>query len=85
MAMYKRFEDLPVWRESIRIASDCEDFICAAKNDTTWSKRDQIDRALLSRVTTILQRALSEGTQKNSLPFCKSHGAPRGSASHALF
>jgi hypothetical protein len=48
MPTYQRFEDLPVRQEAIVLAERCEDFIEAAKDRITWSKRDQIDRASLS-------------------------------------
>ena len=46
---YQRFEDLPVWNDAIALAEGCEDFILAAKDHITWSKRDQLDRAPLFR------------------------------------
>ena len=48
MPTYQRFEDLPVWQEAIVLAERCEDFLDAAKDRITWSKRDQLDRASLS-------------------------------------
>ena len=45
---YERFEDLPVWQEALRLAEGCEDFLVAAKDRITFSKRDQLDRCSLS-------------------------------------
>lgn len=45
---YERFEDLPVWQEAIRLAEGCEDFLLAAKDRITFSKRDRLDRCSLS-------------------------------------
>lgn len=68
MSTYARFEDLPVWQESIRLAEGCEDFIEAAKNNLTWSKRDQIDRASLS-VSNNIAEGFERGTTKELLAF----------------
>ena len=68
MSTYSRFEDLPVWQEAIRLAEGCEDFIEAAKNSITWSKRDQIDRASLS-VSNNIAEGFERGTTKELLAF----------------
>ena len=68
MSTYSHFEDLPVWQESIRLAEGCEDFIEAAKNSITWSKRDQIDRASLS-VSNNIAEGFERGTTKELLAF----------------
>lgn len=68
MSTYSRFEDLPVWQEAIRLAEGCEDFIEAAKNNITWSKRDQIDRASLS-VSNNIAEGFERGTTKELLAF----------------
>ena len=68
MSTYARFEDLPVWQEAIRLAEGCEDFIEAAKNSITWSKRDQIDRASLS-VSNNIAEGFERGTTKELLAF----------------
>lgn len=65
---YKRFEDLPAWQEAIRLAEGCEDFIIAAKNKITWSKRDQIDRCSLS-VSNNIAEGFERGTTKELLAF----------------
>ena len=68
MSTYSRFEDLPVWQEAIRLAEGCEDFIEAAKNSITWSKRDQLDRASLS-VSNNIAEGFERGTTKELLAF----------------
>jgi four helix bundle protein len=61
MATYKRFEDLPVWQEAIILAERAEEFIEAAKDRITWSKRDQLDRASLSVSNNIADGARERG------------------------
>ncbi|TVP77116.1 MAG: four helix bundle protein [Puniceicoccaceae bacterium] len=68
MPTYKRFEDLPVWQDAIRLAEGCEDFIIAAKNHITWSKRDQIDRCSLS-VSNNIAEGFERGTTNELLAF----------------
>lgn len=62
---YERFEDLPVWQEAIRLAEGCEDFLIAAKDRITFSKRDQLDRCSLS-VSNNIAEGFERGT-KNEL------------------
>jgi len=45
---YKRFEDLPVWQEAIRLAEAVCDLLDANKNGISFSFRDQLERAALS-------------------------------------
>lgn len=68
MPTYERFEDLPVWQQSIQLAEGCEDFIIAAKDKITWSKRDQIDRASLS-VSNNIAEGFERGTTNELLAF----------------
>jgi len=68
MPTYERFEDLPVWQEAIKLAEGCEDFILAAKDHITWSKRDQIDRASLS-VSNNIAEGFERGTTNELLAF----------------
>jgi four helix bundle protein len=68
MPTYERFEDLPVWKDVIRLAEGCEDFIVAAKDRITWSKRDQIDRCSLS-VSNNIAEGFERGTTKELLAF----------------
>jgi len=65
---YKRFEDLPVWNDAIRLAEECEDFLLAAKDRITWSKRDQLDRASLS-VSNNVAEGFERGTTNELLAF----------------
>ena len=65
---YERFEDLPVWQESIRLAEGCEDFLIAAKDRITFSKRDQLDRCSLS-VSNNIAEGFERGTKNELLAF----------------
>jgi four helix bundle protein len=68
MPTYQRFEDLPVWQKAIQLAEGCEDFIEAAKDRITWSKRDQLDRASLS-VSNNIAEGFERGTTNELLAF----------------
>jgi four helix bundle protein len=68
MPTYKRFEDLPVWQEAITLAELAEDFLEAAKDRITWSKRDQLDRASLS-VSNNIAEGFERGTTNELLAF----------------
>lgn len=68
MATYERFEDLPVWKEAIQLAEGCEDFLLAAKEHITWSKRDQLDRCSLS-VSNNIAEGFERGTTNELLAF----------------
>ncbi len=68
MPTYQRFEDLPVWQEAVRLAEGCEDFLAAAKDRLTWSKRDQLDRASLS-VSNNIAEGFERGTTNELLAF----------------
>ena len=76
---YERFEDLPVWQEAIRLAEGCEDFLIAAKDRITWSKRDQLDRCSLS-VSNNIAEGFERGTKNELLAFLY---IARGSAGEA--
>lgn len=65
---YERFEDLPVWQEAIRLAEGCEDFLIAAKDRITFSKRDQLDRCSLS-VSNNIAEGFERGTKNELLAF----------------
>lgn len=65
---YERFEDLPVWKEAIRLAEGCEDFLIAAKDRITFSKRDQLDRCSLS-VSNNIAEGFERGTKNELLAF----------------
>jgi four helix bundle protein len=68
MPTYRRFEELPVWQESIRLAEGCEDFLTAAKDRITWSKRNQLDRASLS-ISNNIAEGFERGTTSELLAF----------------
>ena len=59
---YQRFEDLPVWQDAIRLAEGCEDFLTAAKERISFSKRDQLDRCSLS-----VSNNIAEGFERGSM------------------
>jgi four helix bundle protein len=65
---YQRFEDLPVWQDAIRLAEGCEDFLLAAKDQITFSKRDQLDRCSLS-VSNNIAEGFERGTKNELLAF----------------
>ena len=65
---YQRFENLPVWNDAIALAEGCEDFIMAATDRITWSKRDQLDRASLS-VSNNIAEGFERGTTNELLNF----------------
>lgn len=65
---YQRFEDLPVWQDSIRLAEGCEDLLIAAKDRITFSKRDQLDRCSLS-VSNNIAEGFERGTTNELLAF----------------
>jgi four helix bundle protein len=65
---YQRFEDLPVWQDAIRLAEGCEDFLIAAKDKITFSKRDQLDRCSLS-VSNNIAEGFERGTTNEILAF----------------
>ncbi len=65
---YERFEDLPVWRDAIELAEGCEDFLLAAKDRITFSKRDQLDRCSLS-VSNNIAEGFERGTTNELLAF----------------
>lgn len=65
---YQRFEDLPVWQDAIRLAEGCEDFLIAAKDRITFSKRDQLDRCSLS-VSNNIAEGFERGTKNELLAF----------------
>lgn len=66
---YKRFEDLPVWKEAIRLAEKVDDFTRGLEKGTlTFSQRDQIERAALS-VSNNIAEGFERGTTKELLAF----------------
>lgn len=65
---YERFEDLPVWKDAMRLAEGCEDFLLAAGNRITRGKVDQLDRASLS-VSNNIAEGFERGTTAELLTF----------------
>jgi len=65
---YQRFEDVPVWQDAIRLAEGCEDFLIAAKDRITFSKRDQLDRCSLS-VSNNIAEGFERGSTNELLAF----------------
>jgi len=81
---YKRFEDLPVWQEAIRLAEAVYELLEANKNGISFSFRDQVERAALS-VSNNIAEGFERGTTAELLAFilyCAGFG--RGSAFDAL-
>lgn len=68
MPTYQRFEDLPVWQQAMELAEGCEDLLLATKNQISWSKRDQLDRASLS-VSNNIAEGFERGTTRELLAF----------------
>ena len=65
---YKRFEDLPVWQEAIRLAEAVCDLLDANKNGISFSFRDQLERAALS-VSNNIAEGFERGTTAELLAF----------------
>jgi four helix bundle protein len=68
MPTYQRFEDLPVWQQTITLAERAEDFIELASGRLTAAKRDQLDRASLS-VSNNIAEGFERGTTNELLAF----------------
>lgn len=68
MPTFKRFEELPVWQEAIRPPEGCEDFIAAARDRLSWSKRDQLDRDSFSASDNIAE-GFERGTTNELFAF----------------
>jgi len=68
MATFKRFEDLPVWQEAIRLAEGVYDMTESKAWRDSPSLRDQIERAALS-VSNNIAEGFERGTTKELLAF----------------
>lgn len=68
MATFKRFEDLPVWQEAIRLAEGVYDMTESKDWQGSPSLRDQIERAALS-VSNNIAEGFERGTTKELLAF----------------
>lgn len=65
---YKRFEDVPVWQDAIRLAEMAEDFLLEAGARITRGKHDQLDRCSLS-VSNNIAEGFERGTTKELLAY----------------
>lgn len=65
---YKRFEDVPVWQDAIRLAEMAEDFLLEAGAHVSRGKQDQLDRCSLS-VSNNIAEGFERGTTKELLAF----------------
>jgi len=68
MATYKRFEELPVWQEAIRLADGIYDFTETQRQRMSYSLRDQIERASLS-VSNNIAEGFERGTTNELIAF----------------
>ena len=68
MATFKRFEDLPVWQEAIRLAEGVYNMTESKAWRGSPSLRDQIERAALS-VSNNIAEGFERGTTKELLAF----------------
>jgi four helix bundle protein len=65
---YKRFEDLPVWQEAIRLAHRVYDLTENPKFKIGFSLRDQIERSVMS-ISDNVAEGFERGTTKELLAF----------------
>jgi four helix bundle protein len=65
---YTRFEDLPVWREAMRLAQTVYDMTEASEKRLSFSFRDQLERATLS-VSNNIAEGFERGTTNELLSF----------------
>lgn len=65
---YKRFEDLPVWREAAKLYELTDDFLEHAPTRMRPSFRVQLERAVLS-VSNNIAEGFERGTTKELLSF----------------
>jgi four helix bundle protein len=65
---YTRFEELPVWREAMRLAHAVYDMIEANEKRFSFSFRDQLERATLS-VSNNIAEGFERGTTNELLSF----------------
>ena len=75
---YECFEDVPVWRDSMRLAELVDDFLrLITPKLISYSKKDQIERASLS-VSNNIAEGFDRGSNKELIHFLY---IARGSAS----
>src|ERR1051326_1591633 len=65
---YKRFEDLPVWKEAIRLAHGVFDLTEAPDFKISFSLRDQIERSTMS-ISDNVAEGFERGTTNELLAF----------------
>ncbi len=65
---YSRFEDLPVWKEAIRLADGVYDMTESEMWKGSYSLRDQLERAALS-VSNNIAEGFERGTTNELLAF----------------
>ncbi len=65
---YTRFEELPVWREAMRLADAVYDLVRANEKRLSFSFRDQLERATLS-VSNNIAEGFERGTTNELLSF----------------
>jgi four helix bundle protein len=65
---YSRFEELPVWQESIKLADDVYDMTESKGWPGSYSLRDQLERAALS-VSNNIAEGFERGTTNELLAF----------------
>src|SRR5215468_6172157 len=65
---YKRFEDLPVWKEAMRLAHRVFDLTENPQSTLSFSLRDQIERSTMS-ISDNLAEGFERGTTNELLAF----------------
>ncbi|WP_084031810.1 four helix bundle protein [Desulfonatronum lacustre] len=68
MPTFNRFEDLPVWKEAIRLAEGVYDMTESKEWRSSFSLRDQLERAALS-VSNNIAEGFERGTTNELLAF----------------
>ena len=70
MTTYERFEDVPVWRESIALARSIFDLTNSRCLRGRWGLRDQIERATVS-ISSNIAEGYERGTTKDTIHFLR--------------
>lgn len=65
---YERFEDLPVWRDAVRLYESIDDLLGESPSRLSRSFRDQLERAVLS-VSNNIAEGFERGTTNEVLTF----------------
>ena len=68
MATFQRFEELPVWKEAIKLADQVYDMTESKEWKGSYSLRDQIERASLS-VSNNIAEGFERGTTNELIAF----------------